>query len=161
MPFWTNLLRAVLLMAGAGALSVVVGEALPRRWFHPEKRFWRGYAWERGGQIYRRLGVHVWKDCMPDMSRILSFAVKKKAALARTADSMDRLVRETCEAEFIHWALILLVTPLLPVLAGGVGAVAAILYAAGNLVFVVIQRYNRPRLMQILEKMILREQRRT
>ena len=160
MTIWTRILRAVLLMAGAGVLSVVIGEALPRRWFDPQKPFWRGYAWERGGRIYRRLGVQVWKDRMPDVSRALPSAVKKKAALTRTADGMERLVRETCEAEFIHWALILLVSPLLPVLCGGaVGGIAAALYAAGNLVFVVIQRYNRPRLALLLEKMKLREQR--
>lgn len=149
-----QILDAIVAAAVGGILSVVIGERLPRRWFRPESFPFRAWKWEDGGRIYEKLGVRRWKDFMPDLSRIFPQMVRKKTSEARTVESMRRLAQETCEAETIHWALILLVSPAVAVAAGGLlGALCALLYALGNLIFVVIQRYNRPRVLALEEKM--------
>ena len=152
-----GLLKALILGLIGGVLSVCAGQALPRRWFHPEVFPFRPFAWEKGGKIYERLGVRRWKDLLPDMSRIVPGMVKKKASLNRTPEAMALLVRETCVAETVHWALIVCVTPLLACAVPGLsGAVIALCYAMGNLLFVIIQRYNRPRLAAIQKRLEMR-----
>lgn len=152
-----GLLKALILGLGGGILSFCAGQALPRKWFSSEAFPFRPFVWEQGGRCYERLGVRRWKDVLPDMSRLVPGMVKKKAALNRTPEAMDRLVRETCVAEAVHWALILCMTPLLAyAVPGPLGALIALGYALGNLLFVIIQRYNRPRLVEIRKRLEMR-----
>jgi len=98
--------------------------------------------------------VHLWKDHMPDMSRIIPGMVKKKAQMARTPETMWMLILETCGAEFIHDLLIIFISPMVyAAIRGFEGVIAAVIYALGNLLFVIIQRYNRPRLVEIHKRM--------
>lgn len=149
-----GLLRAVIVVALGGAVSFIFGQLLPRRWFRPEVFPYKDWKWELGGHIYLKLGINRWKDRMPDMSRIIPGMVKKKAGLARVPESMYRLIQETCVAEFIHWLLVFLVSPLVYAEIGGIwGVAAAIVNIMGNMVFILIQRYNRPRLVEIYKRM--------
>jgi len=153
-----RLLYVVLIIAASGVLSFIIGECLPRRLFHADKFPYRAFKWERGGKIYINTGVRRWKDIVPDMSKIVPGVVKKKAFAAATAEGMRRLVAETCVAEFIHVMLIIIVTPLLVIFGkGAFGIICAVLNALGNLMFVIIQRYNRPRLVAQAERMEKRE----
>jgi glycosyl-4,4'-diaponeurosporenoate acyltransferase len=148
------LLDAALIVVAGGLISFAIGQSLPRKWFDFDAFPYRDFRWERKGKIYDRVRVHQWKDWMPDMSRFVPFMVKKKAALARTPETMARLIRETCVAEVVHWGLIVLVSPAVAAAAGGaLGAALGMAYGAGNLLFVIIQRYNRPRLREILRRM--------
>jgi len=150
----TGLLSAAAIAAIGGLVFFLIGQSLPRGWFKPEKGIYRCFRWEKDGRIYLKLGVHRWKDAVPDMSRIVPGVFKKKAALAKDIKSMRRLIRETCVAELIHWLLIIVITPMVfRAMRGFGGAAAAALYIIGNLVFIVIQRYNRPRLVAIYKRM--------
>lgn len=153
-------LIGALIAALGGLLSFVFGQSLPRRWFHPQRAFYKCFDWEDGGKIYLKLGVHKWKDLVPDMSRIIPGVFKKKAGKALTPEMMWRLVQETCVAELVHWLLVVVVSPAVFAAIGGFAGIAcAALYAAGNLVFVIIQRYNRPRLLEIHKRMEKRKER--
>ena len=81
------------------------------------------------------------------MSKILKNMVRKEVASRPTCQSMDTLARETCISEAVHWALILLSPPLLLIWPGIGGWICTALWIAGNLPFILIQRYNRPRLV--------------
>lgn len=152
-----SFIYAVIVAAAGGFAFFLIGQLLPRSIYDPNKFPYRTFRWENGGHIYEKLGVHKWKDHVPDMSRIIPGIVKKKAALARTPESMMILIKETCGAEFIHWLLIVFITPLVAqAFKGWTGAVAGGVYALGNLLFIIIQRYNRPRLMEIYRRMEMR-----
>ena len=60
-------------------------------------------------------------------------------------------MQETCSAEFVHWVLILL-SPVFAVLMDELGVLSMILYIIGNLVSIIIQRYNRPRVQKIIQR---------
>ena len=148
------LLDAAAIVIVCGLISFAIGQALPRKWFDFDAFPYRAFDWERKGKVYDRVRVYKWKDLVPDMSRFVPFMVKKKAVLARTPEAMARLIRETCVAEFVHWVLIVLVSPVIAYASGGAfGVVLGAAYGAGNLSFVIIQRYNRPRLRDILTRM--------
>lgn len=155
-----GMLTAIVISVVGGILSLIVGQLLPRRWFDYDAFPFRAFKWENGGRIYEKLKVRAWKDHVPDMSLIIPKMVKKKAALARTSKAMDRLIRETCVSEFIHWLLEICICAAVCIkVRGALGAILAAIYAVGNLLFIIIQRYNRPRLRQILRRMEERERR--
>lgn len=155
-----QLLNAIIVAALGGFAFFLIGQLLPRRIYRPGAFPFRTWKWEKGGEIYRKTGVHVWKDHVPDMSRIIPGVVKKKAQLARTPETMWMLILETCGAEFIHFLLIVFISPLVyAAIRGFWGVIAAAVYALGNLVFIVIQRYNRPRLVEIYKRMEKRRER--
>lgn len=153
-----RLLNAFIIVVAGGIALFIAGQLMPRRWFDFDAFPYMDFAWEKGGAIYEKLKVRAWKDRVPDMSRIIPNMVKKKAALARDAEAMERLVRETCVAECVHVLLIIIICPMIGAAIGGwLGAACAFIYAAGNMLFVAIQRYNRPRLREILRRMEAKE----
>lgn len=136
-----------------------LGNALPRRWFHADRFPYKCYEWEREGKVYQRIAIQKWKDVVPDMSRINPRMVSKRLGALPTAAQVERLVQETCVAEFTHWALIF-ASPLIlcfrrpwcPLM-----MLADILLF--NLPFVLIQRYNRPQLVKLMTRLRAREER--
>ena len=65
-------------------------------------RPWAPAPFEKEGRFWRKLGVHRWKDKVPDMSRLLGDMVKKQLAPDGKTD-YALLVQETCVAECVHF----------------------------------------------------------
>lgn len=153
MTFGKWLLDFFLIAAGLGALAFFGGEKLPRRWFRPDAFPYRQAAWEQNGAAYEKLGIRVWKDIFPDMSRFAPRTFRKKAGLSRDPEHVRGLILEMCSAEAVHWALIVL-SLLFPALMGPSGWICYALYnLAGNIPPIMIQRYNRPRMEKMLRMM--------
>ena len=94
---------------------------------------------------------------MPDKSRYMRTMVKKTLGEDRSSKHIKRLIEETCVAEMVHW-LLLLVGPLFMLISNSVfGVIASILYSLSNVPFIMIQRYNRPRLIDFYLKILVRE----
>ena len=153
------LIYSALYVLVCGILAHFVGEALPRRWFRPEKFPYAPWKWEREGRVYRSLGIEGWKDRMPDMSRVCKKMVPKRFSGFPTVESVERLLAETCVAEAVHGALCLLAPVIRLFWKNGVGWALAALVVLCNLPFMMIQRYNRPHLTALRERLILREER--
>lgn len=147
-----SLLYAALYVAALGILSHFVGQALPRAHFDPQKFPYRSADWENGGKVYEKLGIKHWKDRLPDMSKIMPDMVKKKMSAVKS-QGMDVLIAETCVAECVHWALILLSLGIFFFWRGALAVVFWLVYnLLGNLPFIIIQRYNRPRLVMLEQR---------
>lgn len=149
MGFW----RCTVYLVFLGILAHAVGECLPRHLFDPDRRFFSGFDWENNGRVYDKLRIRRWKDRVPDMSRLDDRMRPKQLRAVRSREDWQRLLRETCVAESVHWGLILL-SPVLPVLWPGWGGFLLMLADVflGNLPFILIQRYNRPRLAALLRR---------
>ena len=127
------------------------GEKVPRRWFDPGKFPFRSFKWEQEGRIYEKIGIQYWKNHTPDMSKHFQKTFAKQGNLLRSPEHLRKLVAETCSAEFVHTVLILL-SPAFVLLMDECGVLAMVLYILGNLVSLIIQRYNRPRIMKIIQR---------
>lgn len=146
---------AFLALAGVvGLLAHVLGEALPRRAFDHEKFPYKAYAWEREGAIYNRAAIQRWKNKLPDKSRFVKSTVEKSFRGDHSADHVERLLQETCVAEFVHWALLALSPLFLLVLSSPLGIFLTVLYGLSNIPFIMIQRYNRPRLARMYARLV-------
>jgi glycosyl-4,4'-diaponeurosporenoate acyltransferase len=86
------------------------------------------------------------------MSQYVKSMFRKKISVFRDYDYITDLILETCVAEFVHWMLVFVSPVFLVLMEGLAGRIGAVLYALGNLPFVMIQRYNRPRLVKLLNR---------
>ena len=144
-------LRFASIVGTIGIPAFFAGEKIPREKLDPERFPFRSYSWEKEGRAYEKIGIQKWKNKTPDMSRYFQRTFSKQGNMLRDPAHLRRLVQETCSAELLHWILILL-SFLFAVLMDEGGLLAMLLYIVGNLVSLVIQRYNRPRIMKLIKR---------
>lgn len=149
MGFW----YCVIYIAALGVAMFLLGRALPKQWFRWDAFPYRDFPFERKGKLYDKLGIRFWQKKVPDMSRLFRRLMPpKKLSGALDAPTLTLMLRETCAAELTHWVLSLL----------GLGCIwlwkklgwlfYLVYFLLGNLPFILIQRYNRPRLAALLRR---------
>ena len=154
-----GLILGIAYIAAAGVASHFIGEALPRELFDPRRFPFAPLRWERDGRLYRALRVHAWKTRLPDMSRVAPDMVRKSVSLTGSSAEARRVAVETCVAEAVHWVLMLLSFVIYLLYPRPLGAALAVLYGLSHVPFIVIQRYNRPTLVTLAERLQQREER--
>lgn len=144
----------VIYIAAIGALGFVAGRFLPKRWFRYDAPPFKALPFENDGHFYRKLGIHRWHKLLPDMSRILPGLMPPKRVTAHiSAAQAEVMVQETCIAEVIHVCLSILGLAIPFLWPGPGGIVACLVYILiGNVPFILIQRFNRPKLVHLLER---------
>ena len=125
---------------------------MPKRWFCAGRFPFRVRPWEQ--KLYQALRVKQWQNTLPDMSRILPKLMPPKKMTADYGSRLPRMLQETCVAEFIHVLLSILGFGAVFIVGGAWGWIISIVYfLAGNLPYIIIQRYNRPRLLRLEDGM--------
>lgn len=141
-----------------GIVSHFYGQALPRKWFKGDRFPYKEFAFEKGGKIYRFFGVHKWQKKMPDMSQVMPDMVKKCLSQKITAGNVRTLVAEACVAEHVHVMLCVAFLYIAKFWKTRVWVGLWLIYTAFNIPFIAIQRYNRPKLLRLLERLEKKEQ---
>lgn len=149
-----GLLKCVVFLCLNGICGFFLGRIVPKRWFPPDAWIFRSRSFERYGKIYEKLGIRKWHKRVPDMSRIFPALMPPKNLTGDFSRRLPVMIRETCVAELIHTLVSLTGLHCLRLWPGWGGAtVAAVHFLLLNLPFILIQRYERPRLIRLLEKM--------
>ncbi len=154
-----NWLYTVLYILIVGQIFFFLGLLLPRDRFCEDKFPYKLYQWEKNGKIYNKIKIKKWKTKVPDMS-IFSKKLLTKRINKISSDAVNKLIKESCVAEAIHYALCVCSIGIYQIWENFTGAILGILYILGNFVFVFIQRYNRPNMISLRDKLKLREDRR-
>jgi glycosyl-4,4'-diaponeurosporenoate acyltransferase len=154
-----SLLYSLLYVAFLGIASHVIGEALPRRWFSRKKFPFHPWKWERDGRFYEKFHIRAWKDRLPDKSRRCRRMIPKRLGTDFSSERVHRLILETCVAEAVHGCLCLAAFPICFLWENAMGIVLTWIYIFCNLPFIMIQRYNRPALVALAERLEKREER--
>lgn len=144
--------RCIFVGCVIGPMAFFLGQLLPRKNFNYEEYPYKSFPFEKNGRIYQKIGIHYWKDTVPDMSRYLTSMVQKRINVFRSAQYIDDLIRETCVAELVHCMLILLSPIFVLAIEGTAGFLGMCAYIIANIPFILIQRYNRPRLIELHER---------
>ena len=109
-----------------------------RLWFQPRQ-------WESG--FYKAIRIRKWKNTLPTYAPEL-YSLKENA--------LHRVIQNMCGAEIVHEIIMILsFIPVLTVPFFGelpVFLITSVLSALFDGIFVMAQRYNRPRLVKIYEK---------
>ncbi len=115
-----------------------------------KKRWFRLHGWEE--KFYRFLRVKKWKKYMPTFHPD-TFSLEEH--------SLEEIVEATCQAELVHEIIMLLsFVPLLFAIPFGAFFVflgTSVGSALIDSVFVILQRFNRPRLIKLLERQKTRQ----
>jgi hypothetical protein len=128
------------------AMRLVVGAVVPRCIHNPMNRRWFRLK-DFEPRLYDMLRVKQWKDHMPTYD---------PASFSLRHNSLEQIVHNSCVSEAVHEVIILF--SFLPILftffwgALPVFLITSVLSAAFDSCFVMMQRYNRPRLLRILAK---------
>lgn len=107
------------------------------------KKWYPCRAWEK--KLYERLNVKHWKNTM------LTYDTDQ---FDYTKHSWDEIAQASCQAELVHEAIILL--SFVPIVfsiwfdAIMIFVITSVLAALYDMTFVMIQRYNRPRLLRLI-----------
>ena len=113
-----------------------------KRWYQVSKREMA---------VYEKLKVKQWKRRMPTYD---------PALFDPRLHTWEKIVQAMCQAELVHETIAVL--SFLPILAGvwfgeyPVFIVTSVLAAACDMVFVIMQRYNRQRVMKLLNRKSVR-----
>lgn len=106
--------------------------------------------------VYERLNVKKWKQRMPTYNRTL---------FDPRLHTWEKIAQAMCQAELVHETIALL--SFLPIIAGiwfgayPVFVVTSVLAAGCDMLFVMMQRYNRQRIMTLLQRERQKKQMRT
>jgi glycosyl-4,4'-diaponeurosporenoate acyltransferase len=123
------------------------------RHFYQDRFPYRLLHREHQGKVYeRRLFIKKWKAWLPDGAAWFTGGFAKKRLQSADADYLQRFVWETRRAEWTHW-LTMVPTPLFFWWNDFWGSVVIVGYAIlANVPCILVQRYNRARLLHVLEQ---------
>lgn len=149
----------VIYMAALGILAFPVGRIISKLDPNPNRFPFRSFDWEDGGRIYEKLNIKTWQARIPDVSKVLgNWMPKKKLSKSLNAESVGIMIRETCTAEAVHSLLNVAGLYMLDIWESLGGFLLYLVYFfLGNLPFILVQRYNRPRLMKMQERLKAKE----
>lgn len=126
---------------------------IPHAWMNPNLRFFMSYAWEKNGEIYEKLfHVRAWKDLVPDGSRMYRGSFSIKHLPTNDPKFLIFWLKESIRAELCHWAMIVpgfLFFLWNDIFVGWLMVLYAIL---NNLVPIIMQRFNRPRMRRLIAR---------
>ncbi len=125
------------------SMRLLVGTFLPDR-FDPGASWFQVRPWEQ--KLYKKLRLRKWKSHIPTYDPS-AFNIKKH--------SKDRLAANMCHAEAVHEVIILcsFLPLLLTIPFGCFGVFLSTSFCAAlvDTIFVCLQRYNRPRLLRLIQ----------
>lgn len=128
-----------------------VGQKIPHKFLLPNKWLFKERHWEKGGAIYQQIfKVKVWKTLLPEVSDFVKSVFRKKRLWAFTKDYLAYFILESCKAELTHWLIIY--SAFFISLWNSISASWTVFWLSVilNYPYIIIQRYNRPRLIRFV-----------
>jgi len=135
-------------------ISGYLSHLIPETIYRPSSTLFKPQWWEKNGKIYEKLFlIKRWKDKLPEAGEFFRLhPFNKKHLLSTDPAYLNRFLLETCRAEMAHLLPIVFLPlsfPFNPPIGDSIMALYAFL---ANIPFIMIQRYNRIRLLRIASK---------
>lgn len=145
-------LKCAVYLAVIGITFFFLGRLIPKSWFHENRFPYKSFAFERDGRLYESVKIQFWQNRVPDMSKVFPKLMPPKKITKDFRQELPQMIQETCVAEFIHILLCLAGLFCMKLWHGLGGFLISSLFFIGNIPFIMIQRYNRPRFIRLLKK---------
>jgi glycosyl-4,4'-diaponeurosporenoate acyltransferase len=127
---------------------------IPISWFNPDGSLYRAYHWEMGGLFYQHwFRVRSWKRFLPFGGHLYPNTFSLQTLPVVSGDYLDLWIKESCRSEFCHWMMI---WPGFLFFFWNPASLAfwMVIYAVANNFFpIVVQRFNRPRMRYLADKL--------
>jgi len=125
---------------------------LPERFYNYKNGIYKGRKWEKSGKFYQSVfKIKSWKNHIPELADFVKFIFPKKSIKEFTDEFLSKYLLESCKAEFVHWCNILASTVFLIYEGISTFTYMFIIAIILNTPFILIQRYNRPRIISIMK----------
>lgn len=139
-------------------LAALICEKLPVTLFRYDNWLFQTRAFEDNGILYEKVfHIRLWKKYLPDGAAVKKSGYRKKYLRDFSSENLNKFLVESCRAELGHllaiapfWVFGLFLPPIsLPIM---------LIYAITiNLPCIIAQRYNRPRIVKLLNNIEKRE----
>lgn len=151
-PLWTILVDSLAWFFFHMGISIAMLK-ISDSFFETHETWFHTWEWEKSGAIWQDIFfVQSWKHYLPDGSFFLRSAYNKSSIANAYLPTLEKLLLEMRRAEMTHWLSMLPAFLFFfwnPPWAGWIMILYAILM---NIPFIIVQRYNRPRLERIYRK---------
>lgn len=149
-----DLILAFMIVLLPSLFVAIIIRLLPKSWFDYNKIIY--HVSEKEKNFLVKIGIRRWKDKIPDLGGIVHFK-KSNLVDSQNPKYLKKFITETCYGEMLHIFCIisaflsllfvpnqLLLSKALPI---------ALIYSFLNIPSILIQRYNRPRLLKQLKRL--------
>lgn len=136
-------------------LVLVLCRLLPRSFFSYKDFLYRSRSWERCGNFYvTKLKIKKWKDHLPQYVATGGFSKRNLKSFKKIdKEYIDIFISETCRAEWNHCVCSLYCIVSFFINEWPFSIIFAAIPVFANMPFLIIQRYNRFRLIKLYKKM--------
>ncbi len=151
--FAITIISLLVLVAIDAVCALFVRYCLPKKVFNPFLKIYNVGKNER--KFYERIGIRKWKDRIPEAGQLFANFAKTEIADTNNNEYVYKFMSETIYAEIMHWLSALFSFLIIFIdlrLALTVGLPLVIGNMILNLMPVLVQRYNRPKLMVLYER---------
>lgn len=134
-------------------ICVYICHKAPDRFYNPGFNLFTIKSYEKNGKIYEdRFKIKAWKNILPDGGSINSYGFEKRRIANRSVAYFEKFIIETKRAELIHWTGILTSTIFLLIYDFPLNILIYLIAIIIDIPFIMIQRYNRPRLIRLVQR---------
>lgn len=127
---------------------------IPLEWLNPDHWFFQTFVWERHGMIYDQLfHVRAWKRFIPNGSALYRGAFSIKNLPTNDPVYLSRWVTESVRSEVCHWIMIIPGFFFFLWNDVAVGWLMVVYAFLNNLIPVIMQRFNRPRMRKLITQL--------
>jgi glycosyl-4,4'-diaponeurosporenoate acyltransferase len=125
----------------------------PDSWIDFRRPWYQSWPWEEEGHVYQRVfAIRSWKDRIPSGGRLYKEGFSMDRIKGWDENTIQRWITESCRAELCHWMAILPSAVFFLWNPWHIGIFMVVYALAFNAIPIIIQRYNRPRLLRVLER---------
>ena len=150
-----ELLNCIVYIIVSGLVVFFIGRIIPRSWIKENSFPFKSFKFEKEGKIYEKIKIQKWKTRLPDASVVINKIVPNFMPIKRlnikSKDKVKILIKESCVAESNHFIVAVLGLFCSVIWNKSGGRIIAVSYFLFNVPFIIIQRYNRPRLKRVVE----------
>ena len=133
--------------------ALFVRYCLPKKVFNPFLKCYNVGKKER--KFYERIGIRTWKDRIPEAGQLFANFSKTEVADMSNNEYVKKFMEETIYAEIMHW-LSMIFSFLIIFLDLRLALTVGLPLVVGNMILnlmpVLVQRYNRPKLMVLYQR---------
>lgn len=117
------------------------------------KKLWilKERKWEKKGEFYQKyFKVKQWKNHLPELGDFIKGIFPKKKIMEFSDEYLNKFLFESRKSELTHWCIILSSLLFLLWNEPHEALIMFIIASVINLPYIIIQRYNRPRITEAL-----------
>lgn len=120
--------------------------------YSQDKKMFKPRKWERNGKWYEdKLHIKKWKDRLPQ--HIGKNGFSKQHFTSLSSEYIETFIKETCRAEWDHTISCIYIMITFIISPVTIAFIFSLLTMLANVPFLIIQRYNRFRLLKIKQRL--------